>query len=121
MCMKLIRLASKIRLWLDDNRDPKDPEIQKKFGARGDETWVKTVEEALKYLQSGNVEYLSFDNDLGEGLKEGRHLAAWVEEQAYYKKLPKFAWAVHSTNPSGAKEIIQAMQNADRFWQEDRD
>jgi len=119
--MKIIRLASKIRLWLDDERDPKNLEIQQKFGARGDEIWVKNVGEALSYIQTGNVEYISFDNDLGEGLKEGKELANWIEKEAYYKRLPRLSWEVHSQNPPAHKEIIQTMQNADKFWQEDND
>ena len=115
-----MRLASGIRLWLDDERDPKIPEIQQKFGAKGDEIWVKTVEEAMRHIQSGNVEYISLDNDLGEGLKEGKDLANWIEKEAYFKRLPRMSWAVHSQNPPAHKEILRAMQNADRFWQENQ-
>ena len=113
-----MRLASKIRLWLDDERDPKDPKIQQQYKAVGNEIWVKTVEEALPYFQSGNVEYISFDNDLGEGNTEGKKLAEWIEEQAYYKKIPRIQWMVHSQNPAAAKEILRAMQSADRFWED---
>jgi hypothetical protein len=104
-----------IRLWLDDERDPKDINIQENFGARGDEVWVKTVEEAINYLLKGNVGFVSFDNDLGVE-KEGRHLANWIEEQAYHKKIPKLEWRVHSKNVAGKQQIIDAMTNADKYW-----
>jgi len=108
---------SKIRLWLDDKRDPKNPKIREKYKSSGDEIWVKTVEEAKAYLEQGNVSYISFDNDLGLPL-EGRHLANWIEEKAYNNEIPRLEWRVHSQNPKGAEQIKQAMQNADKYWSE---
>jgi len=32
-----------MKLWLDDERDPRDPKIQELFGAEGNETWAKTA------------------------------------------------------------------------------
>ena len=77
-----------IKLWLDDNRDPKDPKIQNLFGSTGDEVWVKTMDEAIKYILQGNVEFISFDHDLdneGENPSEktGYDLANWIEEKAF--------------------------------------
>ena len=54
-----------IKLWLDDERDPKNPIIQNLFGAEGDEVWVKTAYAAIQYLRQGNVESISLDHDLG--------------------------------------------------------
>ena len=115
--------AGGIKLWLDDNRDPKDPEIQRLYGAQGDEIWVKTVEEAKQYIMTGGVEFISFDNDLDEieGASnplatEGRALANWIEEEAYHKRLNPIGWNVHSKNPEGAKAIVAAMTKADEFW-----
>jgi len=105
-----------IRLWLDDERDPKDPTIQKEFGAQGDEVWVKTVEEAISYLQNINVSHISFDNDLGEGNKEGHELATWIEEQAYNNKIPPLTWSIHSKNPPASEKIRAAMTKANEFW-----
>ena len=104
-----------IELWLDDERDPKNPQIQRDFGAKGTELWVKTVPEAIKHLSIDNVTFISFDNDLGTDL-EGRDLAKWIEEKAYYKELPKLGWNVHSKNPVAAVEIQKAMSNADNYW-----
>jgi hypothetical protein len=115
--VKLYKLLTTIDLWLDDQRDPKSPENQQRYRAKGTEIWVKTVEEAIEYLMKGNVRSISFDNDLGEGLKEGRHLAAWIEEEAYFKRIPKLMWSIHSENPEGRNQIMVAMSNADRFWE----
>jgi len=42
-----------LRVWLDDERDPTDPQVQRDFGAHGDEIWVKTAPEAIKMLEQG--------------------------------------------------------------------
>lgn len=116
--MKIFRIASNgIKLWLDDNRDPQDPQVQKLFGSTGDEIWVKTIEEAKSYISQKNVESISFDNDLGEGIEEGYVLAKWIEEEAYFGRMPKIQWRVHSQNNVRNKEIFQAMTNADKFWE----
>ena len=109
---------SEIRLWLDDVRDPQDPQIQEKFGAEGNEIWVKTMPEAISYLNQGNVSFISFDNDLGEGQEEGYHLADWIEEKAFDGTLSPLGWNVHSRNPVGSSKIVNAMTNADKFWNE---
>ena len=113
--MKLFKLANSIRLWLDDNRDPKNHIIQQEFGAKGDEVWVKTVAEAKTYVQQGNVSFISFDNDLGPG-ESGSDLATWIEEQAYHKTIPRIEWTVHSRNPIESRNIYMALRNADKFW-----
>jgi hypothetical protein len=106
-------------LWLDDVRDPKDSEIQKRFGAIGNEQWVKTPQETIELLKTGNVKSISFDHDLGlPEPEDGYQVAKWIEEQAFLKQIPKLIWRVHSTNPNGAKYIKAAMKNADRFWAE---
>jgi len=115
--MNWYKIASEnIRLWLDDERNPNSPEIQAQYGAQGNEVWVKTVDEAINYLKQGNVEHLSFDNDLGEGEKEGHLLANWIEEQAYLKQIPRLQWNVHSQNPPASAVIVSAMTQADKFW-----
>ena len=112
---------SKIRLWLDDNRDPKDPKIQELFGSRGNEVWVKTMDEAVNYIERGNVSFISFDHDLdNEGdspiEKTGYHLACWIEERAFNGTLDPIGWNVHSRNPVGSNDIVAAMNKADEFW-----
>lgn len=105
-----------IALWLDDERDPRDPYIQQMFGAKGDEIWVQTVEEAMNYINNQNVVYISLDHDLGEGQPTGYDLSKWIEEQAFNGQINRMIWRVHSQNPSGGANISQSMQAAERFW-----
>lgn len=77
-------------LWLDDLRDPTF------FSPDYDWTWVKTVEEAQELLKTGNVEAASLDNDLGQGLTEGRALVYWMAENDIWPS----RWCVpHTANP----------------------
>ena len=109
-----------MKLWLDDERDPKDPIIQSRFGAIGDETWVKTAEEAVGYiiLHRQRIKSISLDHDLGPNSSPGYNVATWIEAQAYLGRLNRITWSVHSMNVVGAKRMIQSLRNADTYWDE---
>lgn len=108
--------SKQISIWLDDERDPNEPKYQiPPFNANSNMIWVKSVAEAKELLKNGNVSFISFDNDLGLS-EEGRHLASWIEEQAYNKSLPPLKWAIHSQNVEGRRQITMAMNSAERFW-----
>lgn len=84
------------KLWLDDLRPA--PE--------GFE-WVKTVEEAKFKLTTVEYDYVSLDNDLGEGQLEGKDLVDWIEEQFFTNPkflLPMNIW-IHSANPVASKRM----------------
>jgi hypothetical protein len=118
--MNWYKKAQKIRLWLDDDRDPTDPNIQNLFGAVGDELWVKNSAEAISWLETGKVGWISLDNDLGD-IKingEGYDVAKWIEEQAYYGKIERIKCRVHTQNVGKQDQIYQAISNADEYWSE---
>lgn len=104
-----------MKIWLDDVRDPTDPEIQELFGAEGDEIWCKTVKAAAELLITGDVISISFDHDL-QSHKTGYDLAKWIERKAHNGELKPISWRVHSKNAEGANNIRRAMGNADKFW-----
>jgi len=119
--IKISSSGQNIKLWVDDERDPKDPTIQKLFGAKGDETWVKTAPEAINILKSNNVTFIDFDNDLGPPeAGEGKDVAKWIEEQAYLNKIKPLQWRVHSMNPRGVSNITSSMKSAERFWEQNK-
>ncbi len=105
-----------MRVWLDDIRDPADSDIRRGFGSVGDEVWVKTVEEAIGLLRSGEVTSISLDNDLGEGLGEGYGVALWVEEQAFLGNLQPLTIMAHTQNPVARGKMYAAFKNARRYW-----
>jgi hypothetical protein len=107
-------------VWLDDERDPRDQYIQQHFGAKGNEVWVRTAQEAIKLLSTGNVISISLDHDLGPGSGpgsgDGMEVAKWIEENAFLGTLPALQWSIHSQNPVGRDNMLMAMKNADRYW-----
>ena len=106
-----------IDIWLDDERDPDDPQIQEQFGAFPGMIWVKSADAAIQRLKSGQVQSISFDHDLGTSAT-GYDVAKWLEERAFNGTISRISWAVHSMNVRGAKAIRMAMLNADRYWSE---
>ena len=114
------KAQSRIRLWLDDERDPKNHKIQELFGAKGNEIWVKTAQEAIGYIENSEyeIEHISFDHDLGDPNTngDGYDVAKLIEQKAYFNEIKPFSWDVHSQNPTGAKNISDAMNNADKYW-----
>ena len=112
-------MTTSIRLWLDDERDPRDPGIQQRFGAAGDEVWVRTVGEAIAWLERHGplVVSVSLDNDLGiPGTEnEGFRSARWIEERALRGiAAPPAECKVHSANPVRRGEMLVAFANARR-------
>ena len=115
-------------LWLDDVRDPQKylmKKADKESGALDNNlkfyndfkseyepkfVWVRTFEEFTDYiLEHGVPEFVSFDHDLGKGLKKGAECAAWLKNYCARegKPLPKFY--AHSANPNGRREINSVM------------
>ena len=104
-----------MKIWLDDERDPCNPVIQSKFGAKGDEVWVKTSSHAIFLIKTEQVTHISFDHDLG-GDDNGYIVAQEIERLAYEKLINRINWRVHSQNPVGRNRIRAAMKNADKYW-----
>lgn len=75
-----------MRIWLDDERTPPDDSW----------TWLKTIEAVKSLMCEGAVDVASLDNDLGEGLEEGRRLVLWMAESRIW---PNKEIRVHSANP----------------------
>ena len=90
-----------MRLYLDDVRPTPTDYTHRAY----------TAQEAIALLKTGQVDFLSFDHDLGQPDNgTGYDVARWIEEQAH--TVPGFVvpgWAVHSANPVGARNINAAM------------
>ena len=108
-----------IKLWVDDTHDPKSDEGIRK-GAKGNEIWVKTTEEAKPLLMTGNVISISLDGDLGiddDGHDiSGTDITKFIQELAYYNKIPRLQWAIHSDNYWKRKYMKMDLERADEFW-----
>jgi hypothetical protein len=104
-----------MKLWLDDVREPW------RFGCLGWE-WVKTAEEAIALLKTGNVEKASLDHDLTpeqtmagallgaikeDGVKSGYDVVLWLEQNPQY--WPPKGTIVHSMNPVGRDRMAKVI------------
>lgn len=102
-----------MRVWLDDIR-PVPPDFDK---------WVKTAEEAIDLLRTGEVTFISLDHDLlpghymESGLDEGTgyQVATFIEHEVKMGRIPMPGWACHSASLRGRQRIIMAMTEAGRY------
>jgi hypothetical protein len=96
-----------MRLYLDDIRVPYDPY----------DVIARNATAAIILIQTGVVEYISFDHDLGFSNElTGYDVAKEIEKLAYSAQLPRIMWNIHSANPVGRANIERAMKNADKYW-----
>jgi hypothetical protein len=105
-----------MKLWLDDVRDPKKPQIQEQFGAEGDELWVKTSYEAINYLKRPDVISISLDYDLDPGAGTGLEVAQWIAEQAIQGNLKRIIWSLHSSSREGRWAMARYLKQAEEAW-----
>ena len=103
-CMVIIA-QGKLKVWLDDERPMRED----------CNLHVKTARHAIDLLSQGEVEYISFDHDLGMG-KTGYDVANWIEEAVFRNNFPRIGWDVHSANPVGAQRIKTVMKKLDQEW-----
>jgi hypothetical protein len=94
-------------VWLDDRREP-----------WGDEpwVWVKTPSEAIALLESGDVEAISLDHDLGlfddeGGEQTGNDVLLWIEEQVVTSDFEPPRMKVHSSNSSAHDKMQRAIKS----------
>ena len=80
-------------------------------------TLVRTGEECIKLLQTGVVEELSLDHDLGEGI-DGYDVIKWIEKEVYTNNfIPPQKIYCHSANPVGVKQIEMTIKKIKEFSQ----
>lgn len=87
-----------MHLFIDDERMP--PADQN--------NWLiaRTYDSAIDILQKFNIDYISFDHDLGDG-GSGMDVAKWLVEYDIDNDIigDKFDFFVHSQNPVGTENI----------------
>lgn len=105
-----------MKVFLDDVR-----QLEDQFWNIDETEWVtaRTVDEAIRHLETGEVEIISLDHDLGEFNPEtGYDVAKWIEEKvATSDFIPPTIW-VHSMNPVGRRNIIQVIESIKRLMTE---
>jgi len=95
-----------MKLWIDDIRRPSANWI-----------WAKSATEAIRIcIDYGleNIELISLDHDLGEGMMTGYDFMTWLEERivVHQDAYPKVK--AHTMNPVGRDNIMRAVQALNR-------
>ena len=93
-----------MKAWLDDVRE-----------APAGWVWVRTPAEAIALLETGEVDALSLDHDLGlfEGEREvtGYDVVTWIERAVATEGfVPPTTMRVHSANASAALRMERGIQ-----------
>lgn len=104
-----------LNVWLDDVREPPN----------GFWVIVRDYTTALLILQTGLVQLISFDHDLGSDADgypkfSGYDVVRWLEGEVRAGNLPAPKIQVHSANPVGRKNIEAAAKAIARFVEEGR-
>jgi len=101
-----------MRIWLDDVR-PMPP---------GFDAHALTAADAIRWLTTGSVKFISLDHDLGseDDQETGYFVASWIEVAAHNGWIPALEWAIHSANPVGRKNMEMALQKAKHYWNSGR-
>ncbi len=111
-------MTDKMRIYLDDLRPTPagiDGSLERPPLAYTHRCY--TAQEAIDLLKTGQVEFISFDHDLGETENgTGYDVAAYIEHAVHDGEIPMPDWDVHSANPVGANNINVAMTVAGRHW-----
>ncbi len=97
-----------LRVYLDDERAPPDDGW----------TLVRWPEEAIALLETGRVEALSLDHDLGDegDRRTGYTVLLWIEEQVATRGcVPPREIRVHSANTSARQKMELAIRSIRRL------
>ena len=118
-----------MKVWLDDLRDPAQAHLHYAYFVESEDeewinswkdpevVWVRGSRQCIRLLEKGQVTQIAFDHDLGP-YGCGMDVANWIERAASEGRIPRLRWSVHSANPVGRRQMAQALQNADKFWDE---
>lgn len=101
------------KIFLDDLRIPTDiyPET-----SNYDWLIIRNLTEFKKAIETlGIPYYISFDNDLGDSLEEGKDAAKWMVYEKWLD-ISDMNFMVHSANNSGVREFIGGLLNN---WKEE--
>ena len=70
--------------------------------------------EAIVYLQSGNVEIISLDHDLGENCGNGKDVLNWIMDRVINNGFVPPEILIHTDNPA---EHLPMKRTAERIWE----
>jgi hypothetical protein len=96
------------KLFLDDIRVPTDI-----YPKDNNENWVvvRNLTDFKNTIETmGIPDYISFDNDLGDSMEEGKDAAKWMTYDMGLD-ISNMDFLVHSANVAGPREVIESWIN----------
>lgn len=100
-----------VKIFLDDER-------------QAPEGWIRTfsVMETISYLETGEVEEISLDHDLGDDgcIGTGYDVVLWIEEQVVLHGFNPPIIHVHSANSSARDKMLAGVESIKRFASQHR-
>ena len=96
------------KLFLDDIRVPTDI-----YPKDTNESWViaRNLTDFKSTIETmGIPDYISFDNDLGDTMEEGKDAAKWMVFEKWMD-ISDMDFKVHSANSSGVREYVESLLN----------
>lgn len=96
------------KIFLDDIRIPTDIYPKTK-----NEDWmiIRNLPDFKHAIQTlGIPDYISFDNDLGGNMEEGKDAAKWMVYEKWLD-ISEMDFLVHSANSSGVREYVECLLN----------
>lgn len=95
-----------MKVFLDDERTAPDGWVHVYWPA-----------EAIALLQSGKVEKLSLDHDLGDDARgTGYDVILWIEEAVALRGFVPPNILVHSANPSAVEKMLAGIEAIERLF-----
>lgn len=94
------------QIFLDDLRVPTDIYPKTK-----NEDWlvVRNLADFKDIIETKGIpSYISFDNDLGDSLEEGKDAVKWMVYEKWMD-ISEMNYLVHSANTSGVREYIKSV------------
>lgn len=112
-----------VRLFLDDERDPREwlPHMGwwrgRDLAELEEWAWAKTALEAIEMLRAGNVVEVSLDHDLGEDADAGTgyDVLVWIEEQVALDGYEPPLIHIHTSNPSARDRMESAARAIEKL------
>jgi len=93
-----------MKVYLDDERKP-------------NEGWILVTRpcDAISLLETGLVEEISLDHDLGENNGDGYDVLLWIEREMVMNGRKPPLIHVHTANPPARDRMIKAVESINKY------
>lgn len=94
------------KIFLDDIRVPTDI-----YPKTNNDDWlvIRNLTDFKNIIETRGIpDYISFDNDLGDSMEEGKDAVKWMVYEKWFD-ISNMDFMVHSANSSGVREYIEAL------------